>query len=120
MAKNQHQINLEIEEFLKRKKANNESYSEEEKAYINQYEGSGGQAKHGARGVEILYEFYTPSEVCTLMWELAYVYGFPKTGKVLEPSMGTGRLIADAPDKNNVTGFEINPFTAYISQILFS
>lgn len=121
---NQHEVNLQIEALLKQKKVNNESYSQAEKAFLNQYEGSGGQAKNGARGVEILYEFYTPSEICMLMWELAYVHGFPKmgsskTGKVLEPSMGTGRLIADAPDKAKVTGFEINPITAEIAKILF-
>lgn len=119
MPKNQHQINIEIVELLSQKKASGDAFSSSEKAFLNQYEGSGGQAKNGARGVEILYEFYTPSEICMLMWELAYVHGFPKIGNVLEPSMGTGRLVADAPDKTKVTGFEINPITAEIARILF-
>ena len=40
---NQHQLNQEIEEFIKRKDSLEEAYSPSDLSFINQYEGSGGQ-----------------------------------------------------------------------------
>jgi len=54
-----------------------------------------------------LYEFFTPEYICRKMWDLAYMYGFNPSDKVLEPSAGTGNMIADAPVKSNVTVFEL-------------
>jgi hypothetical protein len=118
MAKtNQHNLNQEITDFIIGKDLRKESYSDNEKAFISQYEGSGGQGKHGAKGEGVLYEFFTPKFVCELMWELAIRYGF-KGGKVLEPSCATGRLFANAPDKKQCVGFEINPTSKRICEIL--
>ena len=52
------------------------------------------------------------------MWQLAIHHGY-QGGSVLEPACGTGRFIKDAPDSGLVTGFEINPISARISQILY-
>lgn len=60
-------------------------------------------------GTGSLYEFFTPAIVAKKMWDLAYKYGFNPSGRVLEPAVGNGRLIEDAPDKSKVTAFEINP-----------
>lgn len=54
-----------------------------------------------------LYEFFTPEYICRKMWDLAYLYGFKRDDKVLEPSVGSGNMIEHAPDKSKVTVFEI-------------
>jgi type I restriction-modification system DNA methylase subunit len=115
---NQHQLNKEIELFIAKRDASTGEYSPSERAYIQQYEGSGGLANKGARGVEILYEFYTPDYVCDLMHSLAQVYGYDG-GTILEPSIATGKLIRPFADKSKVTGFEINPVTARICKICY-
>jgi type I restriction-modification system DNA methylase subunit len=116
---NQFILNKQIETFIREKDSKKESYSQDDIAFIQQYEGSGGQGNKGASGEGVLYEFFTPDYIVELMWELAYKYGFDKTGTVLEPSIATGRLIASAPDKCKVTGFEINPTSARICQITY-
>lgn len=116
---NQYQLNKEIETFIRDKDAKNESYSPADIAFIQGYEGSGGQGSKGATGEGILYEFYTPAYIVDLMWQLAFNYGFDKTGTVLEPSIATGRLIEPAPDKSKCVGFEINPVSARIAELCF-
>ena len=117
--KNQYQLNQEIESFIQDKDKRSESYSPADIEFIQKYEGSGGQGSKGAKGEGILYEFYTPDYVVKLMWELAFRYGFDKSGTVLEPSIATGRLIEPAPDKTKCVGFEINPISARIAEISF-
>jgi hypothetical protein len=117
--KNQYQLNKEIESFIQDKDKRKESYSLADIEFIKKYEGSGGQGSKGATGEGILYEFYTPDYVVKLMWELAFRYGFDKSGTVLEPSIATGRLIEPAPDKTKCVGFEINSTSARIAEITF-
>jgi type I restriction-modification system DNA methylase subunit len=117
--KNQYQLNKEIESFIQDKDKRKENYSQADIEFIQKYEGSGGQGSKGATGEGILYEFYTPDYVVKLMWELAFKYGFDKSGTVLEPSIATGRLIEPAPDKTKCVGFEINPISARISEISY-
>jgi hypothetical protein len=116
---NQYTLNKQIETFIRDKDLKKESYTRDDISFIQQYEGSGGQGNKGASGEGILYEFFTPDYIVELMWDLAYKYGFDKTGTVLEPSVATGRFIAPAPHENNVTGFEINPTSARICQITY-
>ncbi|MFN8436007.1 MAG: N-6 DNA methylase [Cytophagales bacterium] len=119
MAKvNQHTLNKQIEELIRKKDVANEKYSAEDIAFLQHYEGSGGQGKKGASGEGILYEFYTPDFVVELMWELAYYYGYDG-GNVLEPSIGTGRMIRPAKDFSKCVGFEINPVSARIAEITY-
>lgn len=116
---NQFILNQKIEQFIQEKDSKKESYSQDDILFIQQYEGSGGQGSKGATGEGVLYEFFTPDYIVELMWELAYKYDFDKTGTVLEPSIATGRLIKPAPYKSKVTGFEINPISARICQIIY-
>lgn len=117
--KNQYQLNKDIESFIKEKDSRNESYSQADIGFIQKHEGSGGQGSKGATGEGILYEFFTPDYVVSIMWKLAFMYGFDKSGSVLEPSIATGRLIEPAPDKTKCVGFEINPVSARIAEISF-
>ena len=116
--KNQSELNLEIEAFIKHKDATNQGYSEKDKEFINQYIGAGGESASGKTGEGILYEFYTPTYIVELMWELAYHFGF-KGGQVLEPACGTGRFFSHAPKESKLTGFETNPTSARIAQLLY-
>lgn len=111
------QINQQIEALIKRKDAANEPYSDEDKAFIAQYEGGGGQK--GAKGRGVLDEFYTPEYICALMWDFAYKYGFTQGQKVLEPSCATGRFFKFAPKESHKVGFELNPTSFRITQILY-
>jgi type I restriction-modification system DNA methylase subunit len=120
MAKmNQHQLNEAIKDFITAKDAKHAKYTDEDKAYIRQFSGSGGQGKHGATGEGVLYEFYTPEYIVKYMWDLAYMHGYDGTGTVLEPSCATGELLRPAPDKSLCYGFEINHYSKRIAEILY-
>jgi type I restriction-modification system DNA methylase subunit len=116
---NQFELNNQIEQFILKKDKNSESYSTADKKFIAGYSGSGGQGSKGATGEGVLYEFFTPDYICELMWGLAYRFGFKASGTVLEPSCATGNLLTNAPDKNKCYGFEINPTSRRIAQILY-
>lgn len=116
---NQHELNIQITELIQKKDKKGEVYTESEKEFISQYEGSGGLGAKGATGEGVLYEFYTPDYICELMWKLAYKYGYTGKGTVLEPSLATGKLLKDAPDLTQCYGFEINPISLRIAQILY-
>jgi hypothetical protein len=103
---NQFELNKQIHDFILKKDKAHEAYDFEDRKFIAQYEGSGGQGSKGATGEGVLYEFFTPDFVCELMWKLAYRYGFKAGGSVLEPSIGTGNLLKWAPNNSKCYGFE--------------
>lgn len=105
-----------IESFIKEKDSRNETYSVEDIAYIQQYEGLGGKASKGAKGEGVLYEFYTPDFVVELMWELAKYHGY-SGGNILEPAIGTGRMLKSLFNFEGCVGFEPNPVSARIAEI---
>ena len=116
---NQLELNKQIQQFIIQNDKNAESYSTADRKFIAQYEGSGGQGSKGATGEGVLYEFFTPDFICELMWKLAYRYGFKAGGSVLEPSVGTGNLLKWAPNNSKCYGFEINPISKRITEILY-
>ena len=116
---NQFELNKQIQQLIQNKDKASQDYSEKDKQFIAQYEGSGGQGSKGATGEGVLYEFFTPDFVCELMWKLAYRYGFKAGGSVLEPSVGTGNLLKWAPNNSKCYGFEINPISKRITEILY-
>lgn len=116
---NQFELNKQIQQLIQNKDKASQDYSQKDKQFIAQYEGSGGQGSKGATGEGVLYEFFTPDFVCELMWKLAYRYGFKAGGSVLEPSIGTGNLLKWAPNNSKCYGFEINPISKRITEILY-
>jgi len=116
---NQFELNKQIQQLIQNKDKASQDYSQKDKQFIAQYEGSGGQGSKGATGEGVLYEFFTPDFVCELMWKLAYRYGFKAGGSVLEPSVGTGNLLKWAPNNSKCYGFEINPLSKRITEILY-
>lgn len=115
---NQHDLNLQIEEFIVEKDAEDEAYSEEDKQFIAQYTGSGGLIKQGASGKGVLYEYFTPEVIVQKMWGLAYKFGY-SGGAVLEPSCGTGNFFKYAPKEAELVGYEINPYSVRIAEIIY-
>jgi type I restriction-modification system DNA methylase subunit len=116
---NQHALNTEIEAFIQQKDKAKGTYSDADKKYISKYGGAGGQGSKGASGEGLLYEFFTPDYICELMWDLAYRYGYEPKGTVLEPSLGTGNFLKWAKDPSKCYGFEINPTSKRICEILY-
>ena len=115
---NQHELNVMIEDFIVEKDSEDHVYTEEDKNYLKQYTGGGGLIKQGAKGKGILYEYFTPDEIVQKMWGLAIKYGY-KGGDVLEPSCGIGNFIKYAPADAKVVGYEINPYSNRIAEILY-
>lgn len=95
-----------LEEYQKQmKKSKNKETTEE-------FEGS-------SKGTGALYEFFTPDEVVKRMWQLAYENGFTK-GNILEPALGSGRLLKYAPEGCNLTAFEISKENFELSKRVLS
>jgi hypothetical protein len=114
---NQHELNEAIVSLIKDKPLNY-AFTDTEKAFIYKYEGSGGLAKFGAEGVGLLHEYYTPTELIEKLWGLAYQYGF-SGGKVLEPSVGIGRVLDYVNFTNTtVTAYEISLISKRICEIM--
>ncbi|WP_329317344.1 DEAD/DEAH box helicase family protein (plasmid) [Streptomyces sp. NBC_01278] len=61
---------------------------------------------------------YTDAELVQPLWELMRELGFDG-GHVLEPGSGSGNFIGTAPDNARMTGIELDPTTAAISQLLY-
>lgn len=117
--KNQYEVNQYIQSFIAQKDDKGEGYTDTDKELIARYSGSGGLASKGAKAdAGLLYEFYTPEWLCALLWKLAFHHGYDG-GTVLEPSCATGNLFKDAPDTSKCVGFETNPTSARIAQILY-
>ena len=118
--KNQHELNKAIEEYI-----NSESYThydevpQEIKDWLKKYAGAGGLEKQGAEGKGLLSEYYTPSNVVNKMWDLTKQYIETDGAKVLEPSVGIGRFLENAPKNTSFDVVEMNPVSAKITKILY-
>jgi Eco57I restriction-modification methylase len=106
---------LYIRTLIGEKGTNRDLYTAEELQALRTYEGAGGQASEGE---EILTRFFTHPYICEKMWRMAHFYGF-KGGKVLEPSMGTGRFFENAPANATLVGIEPNVEAATIAKVLY-
>lgn len=61
---------------------------------------------------------YTDHELVRPLWGLVRELGFDG-GNVLEPGSGSGNFIGSAPEGARMTGIELDPTTAAISQLLY-
>ncbi len=107
--------NKQIEQFIYEKDNKNQSYSKEDIEFLSQYSGKGGSKE---KDVGILHQFYTPDWICSIMYKLALFHGYDG-GTVLDPSLGTGNIIAPFPDKSLVTGFEPDEISHRIASLRF-
>jgi hypothetical protein len=120
-----------IEKMIDEKGENPNNYSVTEKVFLSEYTGIGGMEKFGAsrrdvgKGEEsdvgLQYEFFTPDSLCRMMWGLAYKHsGDMQIKDVLEPSMGAGAFVGQAPLNVNVDGYDINKYCYMINKILYT
>jgi hypothetical protein len=118
--KNQHELNKAIEDYI-----NNDNHShydeipQEIKDWLKKYAGAGGLEKQGAEGKGLLSEYYTPSNIVNKMWDLTKQYINTDGAKVLEPSVGIGRFLENAPENTSFDVVEMNPISAKITKILY-
>lgn len=123
--KNPYALNLSIEKWIDDKigadfdNALSRSYTPEEKQFLKGYTGYGGLGQYGEISVGSMFEFFTPLKVIETMWSLAYKYGYKSDGSVLEPSCGTGEFLQFTNPLTRVVGYEINPYSAIVSKILY-
>lgn len=113
-----YELNHSIRELIRSKDERNESYSEHDRNFISQYHGNGGQNNKNQSGEGLLYEYYTPTYLVAQMWQLARFHGY-RNGSILEPSFATGRFFKEAPGESQLTGFEIDPVSFRIAQLLY-
>ncbi|MFK0295636.1 helicase-related protein [Streptomyces sp. NPDC090442] len=71
-----------------------------------------------AAKANVLNAHYTDAKLVQPLWDLVRELGFDG-GNVLEPGSGSGNFIGTAPDGAHVTGVELDPTTAAISQLLY-
>lgn len=112
-------VNQQIEELVKAKGTDSKAYTEEEKALLKLYSGSGGLEKAGADGRGLLDEYFTPKEIVDLLYSKLSGFATVRTdSRIIEPSVGTGRFIEPLQD-TPVIGYEINKTSADITSILY-
>jgi type I restriction-modification system DNA methylase subunit len=110
MSKKQAEINRDVRSFLvKADLEKRSSFSKDDVDFLNSYTGSGGLASKGETGRGLLYEYYTPEALISAMWTEVIKLGF-KSGKILEPSCGTGRFLKyiSPHGENVVDAYEFN------------
>ncbi|MEY5049414.1 MAG: hypothetical protein RLZZ175_2773 [Bacteroidota bacterium] len=97
-------------------------YTKEDIEILKKYEGRGGLkgVAQDLNSTGALNEFYTPEPIANMMYRIALLNGF-KGGKILEPSVGVGRLIkyfyVDA--ENSIVAFEKDKVSATICKLLY-
>lgn len=93
------------------------SLTDEQKATLAKYSGTGG-ALLGADGkIGSAYEYYTPKPIAEGVWDLMSELGF-SGGKVLDPSAGVGVFGAVAPINAAVDAIELNETSGRINGLV--
>lgn len=90
--------------------------TEADKQVLSQYVGAGGTDEKGSSNSGILYEFYTPRNVISKVWQLVDKYNPRQDKSVIEPSSGIGRFAEGRSEK--FTMFELEEDSARIAHIL--
>lgn len=121
--KNQHELNKAIEDYINngeyKKYAGSVRMPQAIKDWLKKYAGAGGLEKQGAEGKGLLSEYYTPQNIVNKMWDLTAQYVNTNGAKVLEPSVGIGRFLENAPENTSFDVVEMNPVSAKITKILY-
>jgi len=90
--------------------------TEADKAILAEYVGAGGTDEEGSSNSGVLYEFYTPRNVISKVWELVDKYNPRQDKTVIEPSSGIGRFAEGRSEK--FTMFELEKDSARIAHLL--
>nr|AXV46415.1 helicase [Arthrobacter sp.] len=76
------------------------------------------EAEYRAANRTVINAHYTDPALATEIWQTLQTLGF-EGGQVLEPGSGAGTFIGLAPEGTTMTGVELDPITAAISQALY-
>ncbi|WP_230657755.1 NUDIX domain-containing protein [Psychrobacter sp. I-STPA10] len=108
---------IELLEQIKTKGLTRSDLTDEQIETLAKYTGNGGglTGRDGKRGSA--YEYYTPKELASGMWELAKQMGFTG-GQVLDPSAGTGIFTATSPQTAIIDSVELDETSGGIAKIL--
>lgn len=87
-----------------------------DKEILAQYVGAGGTDEEGSSNSGVLYEFYTPRNVISKVWELVDKYNPRQDKTVIEPSSGIGRFAEGRNER--FTMFELEEDSARIAKLL--
>lgn len=106
-------IREQCREILKK---SDSDITEADKQVLSQYVGAGGTDEDGSSNSGVLYEFYTPRNVISKVWQLVDKYNPRQDKTVIEPSSGIGRFAEGRSEK--FTMFELEEDSARIAHIL--
>ena len=106
-------IREQCREILKK---SDSDITEADKQVLSQYVGAGGTDEDGSSNSGVLYEFYTPRNVISKVWQLVDKYNPRQDKTVIEPSSGIGRFAEGRSEK--FTMFELEKDSARIAHIL--
>ncbi|WP_147285183.1 hypothetical protein [Moraxella atlantae] len=84
---------------------------------LAKYTGNGGGIVNHEGKTGSQYEYYTPMELASSMWDLARELGF-NGGRVLDPSAGTGVFTATSPDNAIIDSVELDRVSGGIAIVL--
>lgn len=118
MASSEYQNNVKVEQLVQQLVPGTKLTAEQKQLFLN-YSGRGQVWDPNKTGDSAeLFEFYTPEYLVDLMYRLAHHYGF-EGGNILEPSCANARMFAhDYAQGSTHVGFEVNPVTAKMAQLL--
>ncbi len=107
------EIRRQCKQILEKKDS---EITEADKSILSQYVGAGGTGEDDSSNSGTLYEFYTPRNVISKVWELVDKYNSNQEKSVIEPSSGIGRFAEGRKEK--FTLFELEEESARIAHIL--
>ncbi|WP_440464310.1 SNF2-related protein [Psychrobacter sp. ASPA161_6] len=113
---------IELLASIKEQGLTRDDLTDEQLETLAKYTGSGGglKAKADEKGKRLRgsqYEYYTPLDVASALWDLASEMGF-SGGKVLDPSAGTGVFAATSPESAVIDSIELDETSGAIAQLL--
>ncbi len=106
-------IREQCREILKK---DDKDITDADKLILSQYVGAGGTDEEGSSNSGVLYEFYTPRNVISKVWQIVDKYNPRQDKRVIEPSSGIGRFAEGRKEK--FTMFELEKESARIAHIL--
>lgn len=108
---------FDLLDSLERGDINAEELSNEQKAVLAKYSGSGGGLKSRDGKTGSAHEYYTPAPVAEAMWKAIEEMGF-NGGQVLDPCAGSGIFGAFAPESAVVQAVEMDETSAKVNELV--
>lgn len=108
---------IELVERINQNNLSRDDLTNDELTALAKFTGGGGGLINadGTKGSD--YEYYTPKELASGVWDIAKELGF-SGGKVLDPSAGTGIFTATSPDSALMDSVELDNTSGTIAKIV--